>query len=111
MLPEHVKLWSIINTKAESNRNAISLFCFSATVPFIHTKNNVCKTWLFCVEARGPWSTHANRRQMLLSYDVTYSLMLLTLCAISTPFHLCSNTCSFYINTLSLWPSCSLGAN
>lgn len=63
-----------------------------SSVPFIHTKNNVCKTWPFCVEARGPWSPHTNRRQMLLSYDITFSLTLLTLCAISKPFHLCSNT-------------------
>lgn len=50
------------------------------------------KPWPFCVEARGPWSTYTNRRQMLILYDVTYSLMLLTLCAISALFHLCSNT-------------------
>lgn len=29
---------------------------------------------------------------MLLSYDITYSLTLMTFCAISKPFHLCSNT-------------------
>lgn len=39
--------------------------------------------------------TPTNRRQMLLSYDVTYSLILLTLCAITTSFHFSSKTLQF----------------